>query len=160
MYRDVQPWGFILFGRNILDPDQVRKLTDDLRATVGRADAPVLIDQEGGRVARLRPPHWPRYPAGAGYARLADADPKAADEMAWLGGRLIAHDLFALESNVDCAPVLDTPQPGAHDVIGDRAFRGDAGADRPPGRPVRGGAWRRRRGPGDQAYPGPWPGHG
>lgn len=121
-FRDTQPWGFILFGRNVLDRDQARRLTDDLRATVGRADAPVLIDQEGGRVARLRPPHWPRYPAAASYARLADADPETADEMAWLGGRLIAHDLFALGINVDCAPVLDVPQPGAHDIIGDRAF--------------------------------------
>ncbi|HEY1415662.1 MAG TPA: beta-N-acetylhexosaminidase [Caulobacteraceae bacterium] len=121
-FRDAQPWGFILFGRNIETPDQVRRLTQDLRATVARTDAPVLIDQEGGRVARLRPPHWRRYPAGAAYARLAATDPAHAGEMAWLGGRLIAHDLFALGVNVDCAPVLDVPQPGAHDVIGDRAL--------------------------------------
>ncbi|HWD66842.1 MAG TPA: beta-N-acetylhexosaminidase [Caulobacteraceae bacterium] len=121
-FRDVDPWGFILFGRNIETPDQVRRLTSDLRACVGRADAPVLIDQEGGRVARLKPPHWPRYPAGAAYGRLAATDPAHAGEMAWLGGRLIAHDLHAVGINVDCAPVLDVPQPGAHDVIGDRAL--------------------------------------
>jgi beta-N-acetylhexosaminidase len=121
-FRDAAPWGFILFGRNIRDPAQVRRLTASLRACVERDDAPILIDQEGGRVARLKPPHWPRYPAGAAYARLAASDPAHAGEMAWLGGRLIAHDLHTLGINVDCAPVLDVPQPGSHEVIGDRAL--------------------------------------
>ncbi len=120
-FRDAQPWGFILFGRNVVTPDQVRALVADLRATVGRPDAPVLIDQEGGRVQRLGPPHWPRMPPGRDYA---DMDL----EIAWLGGRLIAHDLRALGINVDCAPVLDVPTPGAHDVIGDRAYGTEPGA--------------------------------
>jgi len=121
-FSEAQPWGFILFGRNIQDPDQVRALTSALRATVGRADAPILIDQEGGRVARLRAPHWRRYPPAREFADLAASDPSLACEMAWLGARLIAHDLFALGINVDCAPVLDTPAAGSHDIIGDRAY--------------------------------------
>jgi beta-N-acetylhexosaminidase len=117
-FRETRPWGFILFGRNVETPDQVRRLVGDLRETVG--DAPVLIDQEGGRVQRLKPPHWPKYPPGAAYGALPDAAERR--EIARLGGRLIAHDLMALGVNVDCAPVLDTPTPGAHDVIGDRAY--------------------------------------
>ncbi len=114
-FESAEPWGFILFKRNIETPDQVRKLVADLRGTMGRDDAPVLIDQEGGRVRRLGPPHWRRYPEGAAYAA-------AGTEFARLGGRLIAHDLIELGINVDCAPVLDLPSPGAHAVIGDRAF--------------------------------------
>ena len=112
-FRQAKPWGFILFARNIESPEQVRKLVSDLRETVGREDAPVLIDQEGGRVQRLGPPHWRRYPPGRAYA--------SSDE-AWRGARLIAHDLLVLGINVDCAPVADVPAPGAHDIIGDRAF--------------------------------------
>jgi beta-N-acetylhexosaminidase len=118
----VQPWGFILFGRNIVSPDQVRSLASDLRRCVGRADAPVLIDQEGGRVARLGPPHWRRYPPAHAFADLARDDARSACEMAWLGARLIAHDLRDLGVTVDCAPVLDTPARGAHRIIGDRAY--------------------------------------
>jgi beta-N-acetylhexosaminidase len=114
-FRDARPWGFILFGRNIESPDQVRALVAALRETAGRPDAPVLIDQEGGRVQRLGPPRWPRMPAARDYA---DVGP----EIAWLGGRLIANDLRALGINVDCAPVLDVPTYGAHDIIGDRAY--------------------------------------
>ncbi len=117
-FREVQPWGFILFGRNIENQQQVRALVADLRASVGRPDAPILIDQEGGRVQRLRPPHWRRYPPARAYA---GQDP----ELAWLGGRLIADDLAGLGINVDCAPVLDVPAPGAHDIIGDRAYGDD-----------------------------------
>lgn len=123
-YRDAQPWGFILFKRNIDNPDQTRALIDQMRETVGCADAPVLIDQEGGRVRRLRPPHWPDYPPAQAFAQATN-DPMTARELARLGGRLIAHDLKALGINVDCAPVLDVPQPGAHDIIGDRAFGAD-----------------------------------
>ncbi|MGI8839466.1 MAG: beta-N-acetylhexosaminidase [Caulobacteraceae bacterium] len=122
-FRDVDPWGFILFARNVETPTQVRALTDALRAAVGRADAPVLVDQEGGRVQRLGPPHWPRYPPARAYAGLAD--PHLRGEMAWLGARLIAHDLEAVGINVDCLPVLDAPGPGGHDVIGDRAYGDD-----------------------------------
>ena len=114
-FRSARPWGFILFARNVETPEQVRKLVADLRETVGREDAPVLIDQEGGRVQRLGPPHWRAYPPGAAYGG------RGAD-MARLGGRLIAHDLAVLGINVDCAPVLDLPAEGAHAIIGDRAF--------------------------------------
>ncbi|MCX7584843.1 beta-N-acetylhexosaminidase [Phenylobacterium sp. 58.2.17] len=121
-FRDVQPWGFILFARNVEAPDQVRLLVDQLRATVDRPDAPVLIDQEGGRVQRLGPPHWRRYPPGRAYGELASNDPLLRREITRLGARLLAHDLAALGINVDCVPVLDVPVAGAHDVIGDRAY--------------------------------------
>lgn len=122
-FADADPWGFILFRRNVADPEQVLRLTDALRACVGR-DAPVLVDQEGGRVQRLGPPHWVRYPPGAAYLHATN-DPFAARELARLGGRLMAHDLKAVGINIDCAPVLDVPTPGAHDIIGDRAFGRD-----------------------------------
>jgi len=122
-FRDAQPWGFILFKRNVESPDQVRALTAALRACVDRADAPVLIDQEGGRVQRLGPPHWPAYPSGRAYGQLA---PSLRREMARLGARLIAHDLAGVGINVDCLPVLDVPATGAHDVIGDRAYAASA----------------------------------
>ncbi len=118
-FRAVKPWGFILFGRNVETPDQVRGLVDSLRETVGRADAPVLIDQEGGRVQRLKPPHWPVYPPGRAYGRL---DPLLRREITRLGARLIAHDLASLGINVDCVPVLDVPDPQGHEIIGDRAY--------------------------------------
>ena len=121
-FRAVQPWGFILFRRNVETPDQVRGLCAALRSTVDRADAPILIDQEGGRVQRLGPPHWPRYPTGAAYAAHAANDPLTAKALVRLGARLIAEDLRTLGITVDCAPVLDVPVRGAHDVIGDRAF--------------------------------------
>ena len=90
-FRDVRPWGFILFRRNVETPDQVRALTAALRESVGRGDAPILIDQEGGRVQRLRPPHWPAYPPGSAYLQ-ATSDPLEARDLARLGARLIAHD--------------------------------------------------------------------
>jgi beta-N-acetylhexosaminidase len=121
-FRRVKPWGFILFGRNVQDPDQVRALVDALRETVGRADAPVLIDQEGGRVQRLGPPHWGRYPSGRAYGDLAGNDPLLRREIVRLGARLMAHDLAALGINVDCVPVLDVPDPAGHEIIGDRAY--------------------------------------
>jgi beta-N-acetylhexosaminidase len=118
-FRDVQPWGFILFKRNVETPDQVRALTAALRETVDDPQAPVLVDQEGGRVQRLGPPHWPRYPPGRAYGA---AGSELGAEMAGLGARLIAHDLREVGITVDCAPVLDVPEPGAHDIIGDRAY--------------------------------------
>jgi beta-N-acetylhexosaminidase len=121
-FRRVLPWGFILFGRNVTGPNQVRGLVDALRETVGRPDAPVLIDQEGGRVQRLGPPHWRRYPPGRAYGDLAGNDPLARREIARLGARLLAHDLASLGINVDCLPVLDVPDPSGHEVIGDRAY--------------------------------------
>ena len=123
-YAEAKPWGFILFRRNVDSPDQVKALVDDLRDSVGRADAPVLIDQEGGRVQRLGPPHWPKYPPGSAYLKAVN-DPMTARELVRLGARLIAHDLRALGITVDCVPVLDVPVPGAHDIIGDRAYAQD-----------------------------------
>ncbi|MBI1686721.1 beta-N-acetylhexosaminidase [Caulobacter hibisci] len=121
-FRDVKPWGFILFKRNIDTPDQVRALTAALRETVGRPDAPILIDQEGGRVARLGAPHWKKYPPGRAYGELVANDPLVAREITRLGARLIAHDLTSLGINVDCVPVLDVPDPKGHEIIGDRAY--------------------------------------
>ncbi len=121
-FRAVKPWGFILFKRNIADPEQVRALTAALRETVGRPDAPILIDQEGGRVARLQPPHWRKYPPGRAYGELVANDPLVAREITRLGARLIAHDLRAIGVNVDCVPVLDVPDPLGHEIIGDRAY--------------------------------------
>lgn len=121
-FQSVNPLGFILFARNVRDPDQVRALVTDLRACVGRVDAPVLIDQEGGRVQRLKPPHWRKAPPGEPFARLAARDLEAARTALRLNYRLIGRELADLGIDVDCAPVLDVPVPGAHDVIGDRAF--------------------------------------
>lgn len=123
-FAEVRPWGFILFRRNVDTPAQVKALVEDLRDSIGRADAPVLIDQEGGRVQRLGPPHWPKYPPGSAYLKATN-DPAAARELVRLGARLIAHDLRELGITVDCVPVLDVPVPGAHDIIGDRAYAQD-----------------------------------
>ena len=124
-FAEADPLGFILFKRNVRAPDQVRSLVAELRAAVGRADAPVLIDQEGGRVQRLQPPHWRAAPAPAAFGRLARRDPEAARTAAWTNARLLAHEVGELGISVDCTPLLDLPVPGAHDVIGDRAFAGD-----------------------------------
>ncbi|MBN9545107.1 MAG: beta-N-acetylhexosaminidase [Alphaproteobacteria bacterium] len=124
-FRDARPWGFILFGRNVQTPDQVRSLVRALRETVGDASAPVLIDQEGGRVARLKPPYWHARPPAARFGELHTQNPEKAREATYLNARLIAHDLAGLGINVDCLPVLDVPVAGAHDVIGDRAFAHD-----------------------------------
>ncbi len=124
--RAADPWGFILFKRNVGEPQQLRRLVAELRDAVGR-DAPVLIDQEGGRVQRLGPPHWPAYPAGAAYGALFAADPIAGLEAARLGARLIAADLAALGIDVDCLPLADVPAAGADPVIGARAYGDTAG---------------------------------
>src|SRR5215467_14047771 len=120
--RATAPWGLILFKRNVETPDQVKSLVGEFRGVVGRADAPVLIDQEGGRVQRLGPPQWPAYPPGAAYGRLHDRDPALGVAAAKLGARLIAADLAALGITVDCLPVADVPVPGSDAVIGDRAY--------------------------------------
>lgn len=125
LFAEADPFGFILFRRNCGAPDQVRALVADLRAAIGRPDAPVLIDQEGGRVARLRPPHWPKFPPARAFGALAERDLAAGLEAAWTNGRLLAHALHDLGITVDCAPVCDVPVEGAHDVIGDRAFARD-----------------------------------
>ena len=120
--RAADPWGFILFKRNVGTPEQVRALVDSMRETVGRADAPVLIDQEGGRVQRLGPPHWPIYPPGAHYGRIYDRDREEGLAAARLGARLIASDLAALGITVDCLPLADVPVSEADPVIGNRAY--------------------------------------
>ncbi len=120
-----RPFGLILFQRNCIEPAQVRGLVASFRDAVGRADAPVLIDQEGGRVQRLKPPHWPSYAPARAIARLHGVDADAGLRAAWLHGRLIAADLRDVDIDVDCAPVLDVAVPGASDVIGDRSFGGD-----------------------------------
>src|SRR5262245_53259831 len=120
--RAERPWGFILFKRNVDNPAQVARLVAALRAAVGEADAPVLIDQEGGRVQRLGPPHWPAYPPGAVFGSLYDRDPALGLEAARLSNRLIAADLADLGISVDCLPLADVPVAGADNVIGDRAY--------------------------------------
>ncbi|MGH2340171.1 beta-N-acetylhexosaminidase [Segnochrobactraceae bacterium EtOH-i3] len=117
-----RPFALILFRRNIDTPDQIRTLVAEAREAAGDAGLPVLIDQEGGRVQRLGPPRWRRYPPGRVFGTLYAADPAAGLEAARLGARLIADDLTALGITVDCLPVLDVPVPGAHDIIGDRAY--------------------------------------
>jgi beta-N-acetylhexosaminidase len=119
--RESEPWGLILFKRNVDTPPQVTALTTAFRDAVGR-DAPVLVDQEGGRVQRLGPPHWPAYPAGAAYGRIYDRDPALGCKAAYLGARLIAVDLIAVGIDVDCLPIADVPVAGANSVIGDRAY--------------------------------------
>ena len=121
-FADQDPLGFIVFQRNCETPDQVRALVEALRASVGRPDAPILIDQEGGRVARLKPPYWQALPPAGAVGTLAIQDPDAAREAAWSLGRLLAADLQPLGITVDCAPVLDLPIEGSDAVIGDRAF--------------------------------------
>lgn len=123
-FREANPWGFILFRRNVADPEQLRRLTGDLRACVGR-EAPILIDQEGGRVARLRPPHWRAWPAPlpAMEAALEESEKEAALAARY---RLIAAELRAVGVDVCCAPLLDVPAPDGHDIIGDRAIGRDA----------------------------------
>jgi beta-N-acetylhexosaminidase len=117
-----RPWGFILFKRNIQTPDQVVRLVRELREALGNPEAPVLIDQEGGRVQRLGPPHWPVYPPGAVFGVLYDIDPALGLAAARLSARLIAADLLELGVTVDCLPLADVPVAGADAVIGNRAY--------------------------------------
>src|SRR5882757_3969941 len=125
--REQKPWGFILFKRNIDSPAQVSELVRQLRDSVGDPDAPVLIDQEGGRVQRLGPPHWPVYPPGAVFSTLYDSDSQAGLRAAWLSSRLIAADLTDLGITVDCLPLADVPVEGADAVIGNRAYGTEPG---------------------------------
>jgi beta-N-acetylhexosaminidase len=126
-FRDARPWGFIVFSRNVVDRDQLRALIVSMRECLGDEAAPVLIDQEGGRIARLRPPHWRERPGAARFGTLHAASPELAREAAYLNARLMAKDLAELGITVDCAPVLDLPVEGADAVIGDRAFGTDPG---------------------------------
>src|ERR1700755_3020120 len=116
-----RPWGFILFRRNIDNPEQVKALVGEMRQAVGVPDAPVLVDQEGGRVQRFRPPHWPNYPAGASFGQLYDIDSKLGLQAARLSARVIHDDLLPMGGNGDCLPLAELPVPGADAVIGNRA---------------------------------------
>jgi beta-N-acetylhexosaminidase len=120
--RAERPWGFILFKRNVATPAQVAALVAELRLAANAPDAPVLIDQEGGRVQRLGPPHWPVYPPGAVFSTLYDTDSALGLTAARLSARLIAADLADLGITVDCLPLADVPVPGADAVIGNRAY--------------------------------------
>jgi beta-N-acetylhexosaminidase len=120
--RAEKPWGFILFKRNIATPQQVALLVQELRKAAGTPEAPILIDQEGGRVQRLGPPHWPVYPPGALFGALYDIDRSLGLSAARLSARLIAADLGYLGINVDCLPLADVPVAGADAVIGNRAY--------------------------------------
>jgi beta-N-acetylhexosaminidase len=122
LLREARPCGVILFARNVESPGQVRRLTDAVKAAIAADDMLVLIDQEGGRVQRLKPPHWRTLPPAAAYGRVYRDDPDAALRSAGLAARLTAADLAALGINTDCAPVLDVPVAGSHDIIGDRAY--------------------------------------
>ncbi len=119
--REHEPWGFIIFKRNVETPSQLRRLIGAVREAACR-NVPVLVDQEGGRVQRLGPPHWPSYPPGAAYGRLYDRNPADGIRAAYLGARLIAADLAAVGIDVDCLPVADVPASGADPIIGDRAY--------------------------------------
>lgn len=124
-FADANPLGFILFARNCEAPDQVKALVHALRTSVGRDDAPVLIDQEGGRVQRMGPPQWKKRPAQGMFAKIAGEDIEIAIEAARLNAQLIAEDLIALGVDVNCLPLLDVPVPGSHDIIGNRAYGDD-----------------------------------
>lgn len=118
-FRDADPAGYILFKRNCESRDQVRSLTDELRALSGRADVPILIDQEGGRVARFQPPEWPESPAAQKFADLYRKAPASAIEAARFNAQAIAVVLKDAGVNVNCLPLLDVRQEGANDIIGD-----------------------------------------
>ena len=124
--REAQPWGFIIFQRNVSSPAQVSDLTSSFRDLVGW-QAPVLVDQEGGRVQRLKPPQWPAYPAGARYGALYDRAPEVGLAAARLAGHLIAADLRPLGVDVDCLPLADVPVAGGDPIIGDRAYGSEPG---------------------------------
>jgi beta-N-acetylhexosaminidase len=121
-FRDAEPAAFILFRRNCETPEQLQRLTDSLRDLTGRPDLPILIDQEGGRVARMRPPEWPAFPAAERFAKLYRAAPSSAIEAARSNARALALMLRACGINVNCLPLLDVRQEGASDIIGDRAL--------------------------------------
>ncbi len=127
--RQTRPAGLILFARNVENPDQVRRLIADAKeAGGGDGRMLVMVDQEGGRVQRLREPHWPRYPAARAFSKLRRDDREKAKDAAHLCARLMARDLHELGFNTTCAPVLDVPVPGADNIIGDRAYAEEAEA--------------------------------
>lgn len=124
LFRAENPWGVILMGRSCVTRMQVRRLVADIWDATGR-ETLIFIDQEGGRVARLKAPEWPLFPRGSDYAAIYAADPEKGREATWLGHRLMAAELASLSIHADCAPVVDLPVAGGHDIIGDRAFGTD-----------------------------------
>jgi beta-N-acetylhexosaminidase len=124
-FAAARPCGLILFARNCQTPEQIRALIAAFKDAVESDEVLVLIDQEGGRVQRLRPPHWRAMPPARCYGRLYEIDPGLGRQAAFAGARLIAQELHTLDINVDCTPVLDVPEKGAHEIIGDRAFSSD-----------------------------------
>ncbi|HEX8572645.1 MAG TPA: glycoside hydrolase family 3 N-terminal domain-containing protein [Allosphingosinicella sp.] len=124
-FRDADPAGYVLFKRNCEDREQMRALTESLRDIGGAGDLPILIDQEGGRVARMKPPEWPAFPAADAFARLYGIAPMSAIEAARANAQAIAVLLSEVGVNVDCLPVLDVRQPGATDIVGDRSYGGE-----------------------------------
>ncbi len=125
LFRDADPAGFILFKRNCENQEQMLRLTDSLRDLAGRPDLPILIDQEGGRVARMKPPEWPAFPAAENFARLYEAAPSSAIEATRSNARALALMLRSVGVNVDALPLLDVRREGASDIIGDRALGSD-----------------------------------
>lgn len=125
LFARTRPCGLILFRRNCKTPDQVRALVASFREAVGNDAVLVLIDQEGGRVQRLRHPYWREMPPARSYGQAYERDPERAKLAAFAGARLIAQELYGLGINVNCTPVLDVPEKGAHEIIGDRAFSTD-----------------------------------
>lgn len=123
-FRANNPLGFILFARNCENKKQIRELTDSLREFTGRDDTLILIDQEGGRVRRLKPPHWRDVPAAGVFAKLAEKDIQKAKHAVYLNHRLMAYELSEIGVNVDCTPMLDISIAGSHDIVGDRSFGG------------------------------------
>jgi beta-N-acetylhexosaminidase len=125
LFAEARPCGLILFARNVESPAQIRALVEDFKRSVGSDEVLILVDQEGGRVQRLRPPHWRAMPPQRCYGDLYASDPQAAKRAAFAGARLMAAELHDVGINVNCTPCIDVPQQGAHDIIGDRAFSTD-----------------------------------
>lgn len=125
LFRDADPAGYILFARNCVDQQQLLRLTDELRSIAGRDDVPIMMDQEGGRVARMKPPAWPAFPPGYAFSRLYQAAPSSAIEATRANARALALTMRASGINVNCLPVLDVRQEGASEIIGDRALGDD-----------------------------------
>ena len=159
LFRAFPPSGVILFGRNVQDPAQLACLIDALRAVLPQP-ADIMVDQEGGRVARLRPPHWHAHPPAATLGHLFETDPAAALRAAWLTGALIGLDCRTAGFTIAATPVLDISIPGAHDVIGDRALAAHPAAVARLGRAVANGVMASRHPPGGQARPRPRPSAG
>jgi len=126
LFSECNPFGLILFEHNCIDPGQLRDLVTQFQEVVGRKDAPILIDQEGGRVTRMKPPHWRHPPPARVFPEIASKDREAGKRAAYLNARLIGRELASVGINVDCLPVLDIPVVGAHEIIGDRALGRDA----------------------------------